>query len=215
MRKLLLLLALLLAFSATQAQDLNWAFDIGSETGTSDDDQGYAIARDAAGNIYVTGKFVKTADFNPDGGTTNNLTSNGGGDIFVAKYNSSGDYQWAFNIGGTGYDYGYGIAVDASSNVYVTGYFEGSNVDFDPSGTTNDLSSSGLRDIFVAKYNSSGDYQWAFNIGGTGYDIGNGIVVDASSNVYVTGLFQDSNVDFNQMVERLMTSLLMDLVTSL
>ena len=63
-------------------------------------------------------------DFNPDGGATNDLTSNGDKDIFVAKYNSSGAYQWAFNIGGSKDGAGYGIALDASSNVYVTGNFE-------------------------------------------------------------------------------------------
>jgi hypothetical protein len=198
MKKLLLITLILLAYTTTQAQDLNWAFDIGSETSTNDDDQSFAIARDATGNIYVTGKFELTADFNSDGGTTNNLTSNGGDDIFVAKYNSSGDYQWAFNIGGTGSERGHSVTVDASSNVYVTGYFNGSNVDFDPStSTTNDLSSNGGTDIFVAKYNSSGDYQWAFNIGGTSNDQGYGIALDASSNVYVTGWFQGSTVDFD------------------
>jgi hypothetical protein len=197
MKKLLLITLILLAYTTTQAQDLNWAFDIGSETSTNDDDQSFAIARDATGNIYVTGKFELTADFNSDGGTTNNLTSNGGDDIFVAKYNSSGDYQWAFNLGGTATDVGNSVAVDASSNVYITGRFNSLNAEFDPSASTNELSSSGGNDIFVAKYNSSGDHQWAFNIGSTNADVGNSIAVDASSNVYVTGYFEGSSVDFD------------------
>ena len=195
MKKLILLLFTFTIYTHTQAQHLNWAFDVGS-TGSSNDDRGFAIARDGSGNILVTGKFEGTADFDPSGSTAN-LTSNGNDDVFVAKYNSSGVYQWAFNIGGTSTDQGNGITTDGSDNVYVTGFFQGSNVDFDPSGATNDLSSNGSGDIFVAKYNSSGVYQNAFNIGGTSTDQGRGIVVDNSQQAHVTGWFSGTAVDFD------------------
>ena len=91
---------------------------------------------DASGNVYVTGDYQGTADFDPSLGTTD-LTSNGNEDIFFAKYNSSGDLTWANSLGSNSNDEGYGIAVDGSGNVHVTGEFRGT-VDFDPgSGTTN------------------------------------------------------------------------------
>lgn len=175
--------------------DFNWAFSAGS-AGVGTEDQSYAIDRDASGNIYITGTFEGTVDFDPSTGTAN-LTSNGNEDIFVAKYDSDGLFQWAFKIGGTADDLGFGITVDGSSNVYVTGHFQGANVDFDPNGGTANLSSNGVQDVFVAKYSSSGTYLNAFNIGGTGEDIGYNVATDGSDNVYVSGYFNGSNVDFD------------------
>ena len=162
-----------------------WAKKVG---GTSTD-EGYDIAVDASGNSYVTGIFYGTATF---GSTT--LISNGEEDIFIAKLDSSGNWLWAKNAGGTGSDEGYGIAVDASGNSYVTGYFYGA-ANF---GSTT-LTSYGYYDIFIAKLDSSGNWLWAQNAKGTDYDIGSGIVVDASGNSYVTGYF-DSDATFGSII---------------
>ncbi len=167
-----------------------WAIGMGG----ANLDGGNGIAIDASSNIYLTGYFLGTVDFNPGGGT-NNLTSNGYQDIFVAKYNSSGTHQWAFNVGSTIGDFPQDIAVDASSNVYVVGFFQG-NTDFDPGAGTNNLILSGASDGFIAKYNSSGTHQWAFQIGGTSSDRCDGIDIDATSNIYVTGSFYNT-IDFN------------------
>ena len=70
--------------------------------------------------------------------------------------------QWAHNIGGTSIDVGYDIAVDGSGNVYGTGYFQGTDVDFDPGAGTANLSSNGGVDIFFAKYDASG--AWYLNL---------------------------------------------------
>lgn len=88
------------------------------------------------------------------------------------------------SAGGTSYDEGNGIAVDASGNVYVTGSYNGTAT----FGTTTKTSAGG-EDIFVAKYNSSGVLQWVQSAGGTSEDWGNGIAVDGSGNVYVTGRY--------------------------
>ena len=166
-----------------------WARSVG---GTSTD-IGYGIAVDASDNVYVTGVFNGTVDFDPGSGTTN-LTS-AGFDVFFAKYNSSGELVWAKSVGGSSSDFGYGIAVDAIGNVYVTGYFNGT-VDFDPGSGTTNLTSAGLSDVFFAKYNSSGDLVWAKSVGGSATDVGRSIVLDASGNVYVTGDFAGT-VDFD------------------
>ena len=109
-------------------------------------DKAYNIAVDSSGNTYITGYFQSTVDFG--GG---DITSAGAGDIFVLKLNSSGEFQWINNYGDTLSDWGYGIAVDSSSNVYITGYFIGT-VDFGGG----DITSAGAGDIVVFKTNSSG-----------------------------------------------------------
>ncbi|MEX2322677.1 MAG: SBBP repeat-containing protein [Acidimicrobiia bacterium] len=173
--------------------NLVWAHGIG---GTSSD-EGYGIAVDGSGNTYVTGSFQDPGvDFNP-GGIAHLLSSNGTDDVFVAKYDTTGNLQWAHNIGGTGVDAGSGIAVDGFGNTYLTGYFQGSGVDFNPGGTAHLLSSNGSFDVFVAKYDPTGNLQWAHNIGGTGVDVGYGIAVDGFGNTYLTGYFQGAGVDFN------------------
>lgn len=161
-----------------------WAFGMGNANGSN---FGNSIKVDGSDNVYVTGMFGGTVDFDPGPGTAN-LTGNGAGDIFVAKYNSSGVYQWAFKIGSTDWDRGQSLEVDGSGNIFVTGYFR-LTADFDPGPGTANLTVVGGEDIFVAKYNSSGVYQWAFNIGSQFDDHGFSLVLDGSSNVYVTGQF--------------------------
>ncbi|MFC2088949.1 SBBP repeat-containing protein [Calditrichota bacterium] len=173
--------------------EYQWAFNIGGTTG----DNGISIAVDGSGNVYITGRFTGTnVDFDPGTGT-HYLSSNGWDDIYFAKYNTNGEYQWAYSIGGSTYDFGLSIDVDGSGNVYITGNSQGTNVDFDPGAGTHYLSSNGNFDIFFAKYNSNGVYQWAYNIGGSADEGGYSINLDGSGNVYIAGYFQSSNVDFN------------------
>jgi hypothetical protein len=153
--------------------------------GGTNNNQGEGIAVDSSGNIYITGYFYETLDFG--GG---NVTSAGSADIFVLKLNSSGTFQWVNIFGGTSFDYGRGIAVDSSGNIYITGYFY-ETVDFGGGNVT----SAGSADIFVLKLNSSGTFQWVNTYGGTSADVGEGITVDSSDNSYITGIFEET-VDF-------------------
>lgn len=153
-----------------------------------------SLAIDVGGSVYITGRFAGTADFNPGAGVAN-LTSAGGNDIFVAKYDASGSYVYAKRIGGTLEDYGNSLAVDASGNVYITGYFQGT-VDFDPGAGVANITGAGGNDIFIAKYDGSGNYVYAKTMGSTGNDNGNSLAVDGSGNVYVTGAFQGT-ADFD------------------
>ena len=152
----------------------------GSNTG-----QGLAIAVDGSSNVYLSGNYSGTADFDPGAGTVN-LTSAGGSDIFLARYDASGNYVWAKSMGGTSNDIGRGIVLDASANIYMVGEFS-TTVDFDPGMATVNLTSAGSNDIFLAKYDASGNYVYAKGMGSTGIDIGHGIAIDASSNAYITG----------------------------
>ncbi|MEY4904465.1 MAG: putative adhesin, partial [Bacteroidota bacterium] len=173
------------------AGQLQWAKSIGG-TGA---DVGYGIAVDSSSNVYITGHFVGTVDFNPSTATENLTSSSVNNDIFLAKYDANGNYVWAKAIGGTGDDDGYGITLDANNNVYLTGYFS-STADFDPSVSTANLTSAGSNDVFIAKYDTNGTYTWAKAMGGTLADYGQGIAVDTSNNVYITGSFQGT-ADFD------------------
>ncbi len=129
-----------------------WAKQIG---GTASED-GYSIAVDASTNVYTAGYFQGTVDFNPDLAFTNNLISAGQSDIFISKLDASGNYLFTKQFGGTGIDQGFGIASDASRNIYATGYFSGTaDVDPDPTVTNNFISAGGS-DIFVVKLNQPG-----------------------------------------------------------
>jgi hypothetical protein len=167
-----------------------WTNTIGS-TGT---DQAVGIIVDNSGNVYVTGAFTGTVDFNPGTGT-DNKTSSGGTDIFLTKYNSEGSYIWTITTGGTLDDRGSDLALDRFGNIYAVGYFEGT-VDFNPGSGTDNRVSNGLQDVYVAKYDINGNYQWANTFGGTGDERGDGIAVDSLGNIYATGGFQNT-VDFN------------------
>ena len=165
------------------AGNLLWAKSMGTP---NSDDEGAGIATDAAGNVYVTGNFSGTADFDP-GPSTYTLAASAS-DIFVVKLDANGNFVWARNMGGAGSEYGYSIAVDASSNVYTTGFYS-STVDFDPGPATYTLSSNGGLDVFVSKLNANGNFVWAKNLGGTDTDIGYSINVDGTGSVYTTGTF--------------------------
>ncbi len=112
-------------------------------------------------------------------------TANYDNDVFVAKYDAAGKCVWAKQAGGLQSDDGYGIAVDRSSNIYVTGGFNGSA----RFGTAAPLTSRGNSDIFVAKYSPAGAPLWAKSAGGTLDDGGRGIAVDDKGISYVTGYF--------------------------
>jgi hypothetical protein len=167
-----------------------WVKSIG---GTSYDDA-YGIVSDAAGNTYITGRFNLTADFDPGAGVTN-LTSNGNTDVFVLKLDAVGNFVWAKSMGGLNYDESTAIDMDASGNVYVTGYFV-DVADFDPGPGTFNLTSAGARDIFIEKLDDLGNMLWAKSIGGPGTDNGNDIAVNDIGEVHLTGWF-DGTSDFD------------------
>lgn len=104
---------------------------------------------DPLGNLYLSGTFAFTADFDPGTGTFN-LTSAGVEDIFFCKLDNSGNFAWAVRMGAAGTDYPSGIDVDPSGNIYACGQFS-ATVDFDPGPGTYNLSSIGNRDGFITK----------------------------------------------------------------
>jgi hypothetical protein len=157
-----------------------WSKRFGNST---NNEVGYAVAMDGSGNVVVTGHFAGTVDFG--GGP---LTASGTNvDIYVAKFDANGAHQWSQRFGNTQADVGYGIDVDGSGNVVVTGSFQGT-VDFGGGG----LTSLGSLEIFLAKYDANGAHQWSKRLGSTGGEIGRAVVADGSGNIVVTGSFSQT-----------------------
>ncbi len=167
-------------------------------------DIGFQVRPDASGNIYLGGVFSSTCDFDPAVATTSNITSAGQGDLFVAKYTSAGAITWATGTGGTGNDYCYGLGVDGSSNVYITGRFQGTNIDFDPSAASNVLTATAFCP-YIAGYNASGGFLFANSPGNIGGE-GKHLVVNGSS-IYTTGFFdQTGDFDFSASTATLVSN---------
>jgi Secretion system C-terminal sorting domain/Beta-propeller repeat len=173
--------------------EVEWAKSLGG----SGIDEGRSIAIDATGNAYTTGVFENTVDFDPSSDVYN-LTSSGAYDIFISKMDANGNFLWSKSIGGSEYDTGNSISVDAFGNVIVSGRFSGT-VDFDPGATVFNLSSGELSDIFICKLNILGNFVWAKQFGGSdqfSYETSTSTVVDQFGNIYSAGYFL-STVDFD------------------
>jgi hypothetical protein len=165
--------------------DLEWV----AQAGGDEDDIGFGVAvTEDGGSVYLAGGFENTATF----GTATALTSAGLDDAFVARYEAGGAFEWARRGGGTQRDVAFAVAVDEEENAYLTGSFEG-EASFGPPA----LTSAGLDDLFVVKYNATSTALWSRQIGGTGIDRGTGLGVyscctGSLSVVYVTGSFEDT-----------------------
>ncbi len=165
----------------------SWAGRIGNGSGN-------AITIDLANNLVIAGDFTGSSDFDPGAGTIT-LTSAGGRDIFVSKFLLDGSLVWVKQLGGTLDDAAYGVASDASGNIYTAGGFYGT-ADFNPGGAVNNMTSAGGDDIYVSKLDAAGNYVWAVRIGDTGSDRAHAITADGSGNTWVTGPF-NGTVDFD------------------
>jgi hypothetical protein len=174
--------------------DSNGEFQWARTWGEGDEDCGYGVAADGSGSAYVTGHFHNTIDFDPSPGIDMHK-SNGVDDIFLSKFDSNGEFQRARTWGGDDNDDGYGVAIDGSGNAYITGYFS-DIVDFDPGPGADEHTASGDEDIYLSKFDSNGEFQWARTWGGGDEDRGFGVAMDGSGNAYITGYFR-STVDFD------------------
>jgi hypothetical protein len=168
--------------------------------GAGSQDRGYGTAVDSDGNIYVTGNYYYSVDFDPGPGE-DIQPSSGNRDSFLSKFSPDGEYQWArtwgdnVSFGGGGTD----IAIDDDDNILVSGWFYGT-VDFDPGAGEEiytyhaDGGEGDGGDAYVTKFDSSGNHLWARTWGSYSWldDAALGVDTDASGNVYVVGGFMES-----------------------
>jgi hypothetical protein len=150
--------------------------------GDTEVDQGLALAVDGFGRVFVTGGFSGTVDFG--GGPR---ASAGSTDIFLAKFDGISNHVWSERFGYTDEDWGRGVAVDALESVFVTGTFR-ETVSFGGAP----LTSAGIDDIFLVKFDGTGNHVWSQGFGSTNSDWGRGVAVDALRSVFLTGTFQNT-----------------------
>lgn len=160
--------------------------------------KGMSIKLDNADNVYITGQFFSTVDFDPGPGVYNLTTGSTDLESFVVKLDSAGNFLWARQFKGSGNNFNTGISldVDIAGNTIVTGFFN-QTVDFDPgAGVYNMTALSSPGDMYIVKLNAAGNLVWAKQVGGTGsvYCVSMGI--DGSGNILLTGNFQGT-ADFD------------------
>ena len=177
-----------LSHSTSKGQAPEWDWVV-QASGTMDD-QATAIAADTSTNtLVVVGNFVSPPAQYPGIAGSNGLV-----DGFVAKYDTSGNVLWSFNIGGLGNDSILSVSVDPMGDIYISGYFDSPLCNFP--GTSgpafNLIKNLGGADMFVAKFDPNGVPLWAVkNLGGIGNDKAASVFADTSG-VYVTGTFRGS-----------------------
>jgi len=171
-----------------------WAINGG---GTSSD-FGNAITLDGNGNAYITGSLNSaSATFGPVSLGANSGSQGLG--LFVAKASATGLWQWATKTTDTNpsvVNAGTRIVADASGSCYVTGNFYSATLTLGNTTLTNAAPGTVTNDLFVAKLNTAGQWQWAVRAGGNSYDYANDLVLDAGGNLYVAGELQSPSVAF-------------------
>lgn len=172
--------------------DFDWAKDL--EIFQTNADYEYAKT-DAEGNTYIINNFGGSFDFDLSDTGTSNITSRGDDDVVTSKYDSDGNFVWANQIGGTGRDRGYGIAVN-QQGVYVTGFFN-DTIDLDSNQTGEELTSNGEGDIFVVQFDVNGNFFNATQVGNFANDFGQSISIDANGGVYSAGEFVGQTTDLD------------------
>ncbi|MGM0620897.1 MAG: SBBP repeat-containing protein [Bacteroidota bacterium] len=171
---------------------LLWAKNIGGKY----NDVCNSMTLDDSNNIFITGRFTSTVDFDP-GNNSYEITQNGmGDDIYVAKYDSAGNFKWVVSMGfPETTNEGTSITIDDDGNVLVTGWFQGT-VDFNPGAGVHNLSTARVS-CFILKLSANGEFIWAEKINSPdGWVEGHTIRTDSKNNVYVSGLFKAAT-DFN------------------
>ena len=157
------------------------------------------VVADKNGSIYVAGYFSGTVTFDGVGGTSTVTTASGTSDSYLTKYNSDGTYAWTHTMDSalSSDSFAFHLAVDSNNNIYAVGDFFGT-VTFDgPGGVDTKNSTNGLS--YLTKYSSTGQYQWTrtTNITGSGSTNASSVAIDPNNNIYVTGFYTGTNIEFN------------------
>ncbi|HNR19176.1 MAG TPA: SBBP repeat-containing protein [Bacteroidia bacterium] len=159
-----------LTYNMLQAQTFEWA----KQYGGTGDEVSRSVATDIVGNVYITG-YSDSAYY----------------DFFISKLDSNGNFIWTKSIGGPYLDQALNITIDSYFNLYISGNFSDS-VDFDPSINVTQLTSTGLKDAFLLKLDSAGNFIWVKQFGGLSDDNGISTSIDNSNAIYFSGIFWDT-----------------------
>jgi len=162
-----------------------WAKNFGNNQGF--DFPGVIVVKQ--NHVFIAGTFYDATDFDP-GPLVNTLQATNGGDVFLLKLDTDGNFVWVKNIAsGSDSSYCTALKIDDSGNIYTSGTFF-TDADFDPDPlVTQIMYAGGYRNPYISKLSPEGEFMWAKIFVGGGYNIGMGIDLDASGNVYATGDF--------------------------
>jgi hypothetical protein len=183
---------------------LDWADGMGSnDLNTNHRNMAKSIAIDSSGDVYITGVFAGTSDFDPGSGEYD-LTTPGTTSDFIEKLSPTGGFVWAEQIGSVGNNSGLSVAVGPGDTIYTLGYFEdtaqvnpgaGAPLNFAATPTTPGQPPD-KSDLLIEKLTGAGNLIWAKQISGEGWETGGTIAVDAEGSAYITGAF-DYATNFN------------------
>jgi hypothetical protein len=162
--------------------DANGNFAWAVKAGGNGGEEALAVATDIAGNAFTTGYFSSAiASFGQA-----SVATNGGADLFVAKYDPAGACLWVRNGGGITSDQGNDVVADALGNCYVTGWVVGDTVTFD--GTVS-ITNGTFEDAVLARYDALGNLDWVITTGGADVDQGTGLALNTKNEPVLTGNF--------------------------
>lgn len=176
----------------TSGGALIWAISFGG-TGL---DRAYAVKTDANGNAYLIGTFNSTVDFDPGAGVASATAT--GTDGFIAKFTSSGNYVWHRVYNGANTETLESLVLDGLGNIYFTGQFSSPTLDIDPGAgiliVNNYSGGTTTFDILMSKMDTSGNFIWGYNLGGSSSDFGKSIIIDGSGNIALGGYFSNTMI---------------------
>ncbi len=163
-----------------------WAKNLGGTSQVAPN----SIKIDHNNNLYLSGIFYQTGDFDPDSGSVN-VTSNGGSDVYLLKLDSNGTYLWSHQFGSKQHDFSSDLSIDKYGNSYVSGFFS-DTINFDTTSNNHILTSSIVLNSYIAKYDTYGNFQWVKQLGdspGWSQVLMTSSFIDSYGNILTTGGF--------------------------
>ncbi len=168
-----------------------WAHSIGNGFSAT---TCYAVTTDPSNNVYTSGQFSDSCDFDPGAGVFTGI-SNGNVDCFIVKLDENGIFEWAGTFGGTSLDNTEDLTYSSQGVILVTGKYRIA-ADLDPGPGIFNMVATGYDDVFMISLDLNGNLIIAKSIGGSDGEFGNTVITDSIGNIYLTGYFADT-VDFN------------------
>lgn len=147
-------------------------------------DYGFGLACDAQDRVFISGITMSTTGISTTG-SAQPTYAGGGGDNFLARFDSTGNLVWGTYCGSSGDEYNGLCATDEAGHVYITGYTTGNNNIF--SNGHQSVNGGGPKDAYLVKYDTTGAKLWGTFYGGSGDDQGDGVICDRLGNVYMEG----------------------------
>jgi len=189
---IILFFLLKVSIPTINSQTLDWV----KTWGNTQYDSNRSMRMDASGNIFITGTFTGTVDFDP-GTNTHNLTSQSNYDLYLLKLDNNGNFVDVkqFRCNSMGSIYASKLIIDSIGNIFITGNFQGA-CDFDPSTNNMAISSIGFIDMFIVKLDNNINFKWVKQIGGIYDQLPSSITIDHLGNIITCGEFMGTT-DFD------------------